>query len=87
VVLYALSTEAVRTITTWDSNGFLTNIGQTSTASSLHLAYDTAPGTGNRNYITTINSARAMDYLVFEIAASGGGGGGFLTRNYWWDSY
>ena len=74
IIIYGLAMKAVRNVTTWDSNGYLTDLIRENTTYSLLTAYDSAPGTQNRNYITTLNSARAIDVILIEIAAAAAGG-------------
>jgi len=85
-ILVVLACEAVRHATVVDAD--LTTIYQEYTATSSILVFiePVVTAGGNAQYDFTLDSARAMDYALFEIKASATGGG-FLTRNYWWDSY
>lgn len=63
-----------RTITTLDAD--LTLIGSATGGGvgyCCHVAYETAPGTGNADYSTDMSSAVAFGYILVELAAAAGG--------------
>jgi len=74
VILFAGGTGGVRTLTTPDTGQTL--IASVNDGNSIHVLYESSPGSGNTAYSNEMSGGYTRHELLLEIKAAAAGGGG-----------